>query len=50
MGVRGTIVNAVAILAIGVLLLDIKRPQVANLFPALVVAVLLTMARESLGW
>jgi len=38
------------ILAIAFLLLDIKRLRVANLLPALLVVVLLTTARLSLGW
>lgn len=42
---RGTLVNAVAIL-----LLDIKRLRVANLLPALLIVVLLTIGRRTLGW
>lgn len=38
------------ILAIGLMLLEVKRIRVANLLPALVVVVLLTGARLSLGW
>jgi hypothetical protein len=45
-----TATGGLLILAIGFLLLDIKRLRVANLLPALVVVVLLTMARLSLGW
>ena len=45
-----TATGGLLILAIGFLLLDIKRLRVANLLPALLVVVLLTMARFSLGW
>lgn len=45
-----TATGGLLILAIGLLLLDIKRLPVANLLPALVMAVLLTAARLSLGW
>jgi uncharacterized membrane protein YqgA involved in biofilm formation len=45
-----TATGGLLILAIGLLLLDVKRIRVANLLPALVVAVLLTAARLSLGW
>ena len=38
------------ILAIGFLLLDLKRLRVANLLPALAVVVVLTTARLFLGW
>jgi uncharacterized protein len=38
------------ILAIGFLLLDLKRVRVANLLPALAIVVALTMARLWLGW
>ena len=45
-----TAVGGLLILAIGLLLLEVKRLRVANLLPALVVVVLLTVARLSLGW
>lgn len=45
-----TATGGLLILAIGLLLLDVKRLRVANLLPALVVAVLLTAARLSLGY
>lgn len=45
-----TATGGLLILAIGLLLLDVKRIRVANLLPALVVVVLLTIARLSLGW
>ncbi len=45
-----TSTGGLLIVAIGLLLLDIKRIRVANLLPALVVVVLLTLARLSLGW
>jgi uncharacterized membrane protein YqgA involved in biofilm formation len=45
-----TATGGLLILAIGFLLLDLKRLRVANLLPALFVVVLLTMARLSLGW
>ncbi len=45
-----TATGGLLILAIGLLLLDVKRLRVANLLPALVVVVLLTAARLSLGW
>lgn len=45
-----TATGGLLILAIGLLLLEVKRLRVANLLPALVVAVLLTAARLSLGW
>lgn len=45
-----TATGGLLILAIGLLLLDVKRIRVANLLPALVVVVLLTAARLSLGW
>lgn len=45
-----TATGGLLILAIGFLLLDVKRVRVANLLPALVVVVLLTGARLSLGW
>jgi hypothetical protein len=44
-----TATGGLVIVAIGFLLLDIKRLRVANLLPALVVAVLLATARRSLG-
>jgi len=44
-----TAVGGLLILAIGLLLLEVKRLPVANLLPALVVVVLLTAARLSLG-
>jgi hypothetical protein len=45
-----TATGGLLILAIGLLLLDVKRIRVANLLPALVVVILLTAARLSLGW
>ncbi len=45
-----TATGGLLILAIGLLLLDVKRLPVANLLPALLVAVLLTAVRLSLGW
>jgi len=45
-----TATGGLLILAIGLLLLDVKRIRVANLLPALLVVVLLTAARLSLGW
>ena len=45
-----TATGGLLILAIGLLLLDVKRIPVANLLPALVVVVLLTAARLSLGY
>jgi hypothetical protein len=45
-----TATGGLLILAIGLLLLEVKRLRVANLLPALVVVVLLTAARLSLGW
>ena len=45
-----TATGGLLILAIGLLLLEVKRLRVANLLPALVVVVLLTVARLSLGW
>jgi len=45
-----TATGGLLILGIGLLLLDVKRLPIANLLPALVVAVLLTAARLSLGW
>jgi hypothetical protein len=45
-----TATGGLLILGIGLLLLDVKRLRVANLLPALVVAVLFTAARLSLGW
>jgi uncharacterized membrane protein YqgA involved in biofilm formation len=45
-----TATGGLVILAIGLLLLEVKRLRVANLLPALIVAVLLTAARLSLGW
>jgi len=45
-----TATGGLLIVAIGFLLLDVKRFRVANLLPALVVAVLLATARRSLGW
>jgi len=38
------------IVGIGLLLLDIKRLRVANLLPALLVVVLVTIGRRALGW
>jgi uncharacterized membrane protein YqgA involved in biofilm formation len=45
-----TATGGLLILAIGFLLLDIKRLPVANLLPALLLVVLLTAARLSQGW
>lgn len=45
-----TATGGLLILAIGLLLLEVKRLRVANLLPALVVVVVLTVARLSLGW
>jgi uncharacterized membrane protein YqgA involved in biofilm formation len=45
-----TATGGLLILAIGLLLLEVKRLRVANLLPALAVAVLLTAVRLSLGW
>lgn len=45
-----TATGGLLIVAIGFLLLDIKRLRVANLLPALGMVVLLTTARLSLGW
>ncbi len=45
-----TATGGLLILAIGLLLLEVKRLRVANLLPALVVTVLLTAARLSFGW
>lgn len=45
-----TATGGLLILAIGLLLLDVKRIRVANLLPALVVVVPLTGARLALGW
>jgi len=45
-----TATGGLLILGIAFLLLDIKRLRVANLLPALLVVVLLTKARFSLGW
>ena len=45
-----TATGGLLILAIGLLLLDIKRLRVANLLPALFMVILLTTARLSLGW
>jgi hypothetical protein len=45
-----TATGGLLIIAIGFLLLDVKRLPVANLLPALLAAVLLTTARLSLGW
>jgi hypothetical protein len=45
-----TATGGLLILAIGFLLLEVKRLRVANLLPALVVTVLLTAARLSFGW
>lgn len=45
-----TATGGLLILAIGLLLLDVRRLPVANLLPALVVVVLLTRLRLSLGW
>lgn len=45
-----TATGGLLILAIGLLLLEVKRLRVANFLPALVVTVLLTAARLSFGW
>ncbi len=45
-----TATGGLLILAIGLLLLEVKRLPVANFLPALLLAVLLTAARLSLGW
>lgn len=45
-----TATGGLLILAIGLLLLEVKRLRVANLLPALVMAVLLTAARLWIGW
>jgi uncharacterized membrane protein YqgA involved in biofilm formation len=45
-----TATGGLLILAIGFLLLDIKRLPVANLLPSLVVVILLTAGRLALGW
>jgi len=45
-----TATGGLLIVAIGLLLLDIKRLRVANLLPALPAVVLLTAARLALGW
>ncbi len=45
-----TAAGGLLIVGIGLLLLEIKRLRVANLLPALVVVVLLTMGRRALGW
>ncbi len=45
-----TATGGLLILAIGLLLLEVKRLRVANFLPALVLAVLLTAARLALGW
>jgi hypothetical protein len=45
-----TATGGLLIIAIGFLLLDVKRLPVANLLPALLAVVLLTTARLSLGW
>lgn len=45
-----TATGGLLILAIGFLLLEVKRLRVANFLPALVVTVLLTAARLSFGW
>ena len=45
-----TATGGLLILTIGLMLLEVKRIRVANLLPALVVVVLLTGARLSLGW
>ena len=45
-----TATGGLLIIAIGFLLLDLKRLPVANLLPALLAVVLLTMARLSVGW
>lgn len=45
-----TATGGLLIVAIGLLLLEVKRLRVANLLPALVMAVVLTAARLSVGW
>jgi uncharacterized protein len=45
-----TATGGLLILAIGFLLLDIKRLPVANLLPSLAVVILLTAGRLALGW
>jgi hypothetical protein len=45
-----TATGGLLIVAIGLLLLEVRRLRVANLLPALVMAVLLTAWRVSLGW
>ena len=45
-----TATGGLLIVAIGLLLLEVKRLRVANLLPALVMAVLLTAGRLALGW
>jgi uncharacterized protein len=45
-----TATGGLMIVAIGFLLLDIKRLRVANLLPALAIAVLLATARRFFGW
>jgi len=45
-----TATGGLLILAIGLLLLDVKRLPVANLLPALPVVVALTAARLAVGW
>ncbi len=45
-----TATGGVLILAIGLLLLELKRIRVANLLPALVVAPLIVAALQALGW
>jgi uncharacterized membrane protein YqgA involved in biofilm formation len=45
-----TATGGLLILGIGFLLLDVKRIRVANLLPALLVVVLVTMGRRALGW
>jgi uncharacterized membrane protein YqgA involved in biofilm formation len=45
-----TATGGLLILAIGLLLLEVKRLRVANFLPALLLAVLLTALRLSLGW
>jgi uncharacterized membrane protein YqgA involved in biofilm formation len=45
-----TATGGLMIVAIGFLLLDVKRLRVANLLPALAVAVLLATARRFFGW
>jgi uncharacterized membrane protein YqgA involved in biofilm formation len=45
-----TATGGLLIVAIGLLLLEVKRLRVANLLPALVMAVVLTAGRLALGW